>query len=566
MPLSERITTIETRALPTLSVQADAALSDYAALTGQVERTLLARHNRKISTPKKQAMAEFGLNGRQFNAIYRRVQGKISSYASNLANDIKDDERRLADIQNRIDTLQRRCDKAENPQLERLIRQRVNAQRRAEAITSRLAQRQRAQASGHTPVCFGSRKLFNAQHHLAENGYESHDDWLEDWQQARHCHIYVTGAKSEPSGCRNAQLKPEGVCPDTGLQRFNLHLALPPALHQRHGKTAVLEGLTFKRPSAEAKLASVLGQQHNRTVQKRIFQALRRAGKQPTDTRHEPVTEDNYLAETGTALSFQLVRDKRGWRIVTSFSHRVAEVVTRTDKSQGVVSLDINANHLSVTELGKDGSRITAFDVPLPRNGKPGLPLSSRPYQTHLQEAVKLIVQHAARVGKPLAIERLNLSAKKVLLRHGSKTYARMLSSFAFQLITQTLAARAHRDGVAVLHVNPAWTSLIGRLCFAPQLGDSTHSGAAMAVGQRALGLERPIKQQIPTSCLITICPGVKAGFNPPADGLRSYRALSESLNQWCHEQRTAHRRSMADWRLGLVASVRRQCLADIPM
>jgi hypothetical protein len=29
-------------------------------------------------------------------------------------------------------------------------------------------------------ICFGSRKLFNAQHHLKENNYKSHLEWLED--------------------------------------------------------------------------------------------------------------------------------------------------------------------------------------------------------------------------------------------------------------------------------------------------------------------------------------------------------------------------------------------------
>ena len=27
-------------------------------------------------------------------------------------------------------------------------------------------------------ICYGSKKLFNAQHHLVENGYSSHEEWL----------------------------------------------------------------------------------------------------------------------------------------------------------------------------------------------------------------------------------------------------------------------------------------------------------------------------------------------------------------------------------------------------
>ncbi len=34
-------------------------------------------------------------------------------------------------------------------------------------------------------ICWGSKKLFKAQHHLEENGYKSHQEWLCDWRKKR---------------------------------------------------------------------------------------------------------------------------------------------------------------------------------------------------------------------------------------------------------------------------------------------------------------------------------------------------------------------------------------------
>lgn len=42
-------------------------------------------------------------------------------------------------------------------------------------------------------IVFGGRKLFNAQHHLSENGYSAHAEWLEGWRKARSGNFYATG-------------------------------------------------------------------------------------------------------------------------------------------------------------------------------------------------------------------------------------------------------------------------------------------------------------------------------------------------------------------------------------
>ncbi len=40
-------------------------------------------------------------------------------------------------------------------------------------------------------ICFGSKKLFSAQHHLKISGFNSHEEWLEEWRAKRSGRFYM---------------------------------------------------------------------------------------------------------------------------------------------------------------------------------------------------------------------------------------------------------------------------------------------------------------------------------------------------------------------------------------
>lgn len=62
-----------------------------------------------------------------------------------------------------------------------------------------------------------------------------------------------------------------------------------------------------------------------------------------------------------------------------------------------------------------------------------------------------------------------------------------MLSSFAYGSLITHLKSRAVKIGVLIEQVNPAYTSLIGRVKFAKRYGLSIHQAAALAIGRRYL-------------------------------------------------------------------------------
>ena len=76
--------------------------------------------------------------------------------------------------------------------------QQVHQKRRRLAnLESRLAGLEADVAAGRVRLCFGSKRLWRKQHHLEQNGYASHEEWLQDWQDARSDEFFVLGSRDE---------------------------------------------------------------------------------------------------------------------------------------------------------------------------------------------------------------------------------------------------------------------------------------------------------------------------------------------------------------------------------
>ena len=143
--------------------------------------------------------------------------------------------------------------------------------------------------------------------------------------------------------------------------------------------------------------------------------------------------------------------------------------------------MDINADHLAIAELDRNGNIVDHQNIPLCTYGK-----SKEQSLGLIGDAVKQVIDWARQSGKPIALEDLDFAKKKAELEGTGRRYARMLSSFAYSRIVQTLQARAFDAGIEVIVVNPACTSIIGRHKFARRYGISDHQAAAACIGRRA--------------------------------------------------------------------------------
>ena len=164
-----------------------------------------------------------------------------------------------------------------------------------------------------------------------------------------------------------------------------------------------------------------------------------------------------------------------------------------SDALLGSVGVDVNADHLAVSEVDRFGNLIDARRIDLPVYGK-----STEQTKAIISEAVISVSSQAKKAAKPIVIEVLDFQKKKAQLEAQDPKYARMLSSFACNKVASSIHSIAFKDGVEVLEVNPAYTSVIGAVNYAQPKGISVHMGAALAIARRGLGLsEKPPASQV---------------------------------------------------------------------
>jgi hypothetical protein len=126
--------------------------------------------------------------------------------------------------------------------------------------------------------------------------------------------------------------------------------------------------------------------------------------------------------DAGTALSWRLHRDERGWRAFVSFNHQLADKTT-LDVAHGAIGIDFNVDHLAVTETDLFGNMLNTQRFELLREDA-----SSGQRNAALSDALTAAVAKAKSTRKPVVAEDLDFTAKKKAMAQLSPKGARMLS------------------------------------------------------------------------------------------------------------------------------------------
>ncbi len=150
----------------------DVALSAYAELHGRVERKLFAEvaAGKSAASLKSGYLKRYGIPARMFNGVRVSLEGKVASVREQQKLQLDSLGRRIARAQQHI------AGAAEHGRWDQAHQKR----RRLATLQSRLAALEAAIAQGRVRLCFGSKRLWRKQHHLEQNGYASHQEWLAD--------------------------------------------------------------------------------------------------------------------------------------------------------------------------------------------------------------------------------------------------------------------------------------------------------------------------------------------------------------------------------------------------
>ena len=347
-------------------------------------------------------------------------------------------------------------------------------------LQSRLAALEADIAEDRVRLCFGSKRLWRKQHHLAENEYSSHEDWLWDCREARGNEFFVVRSRDETAGC---QLCVATVADDGTL---TLRLRMPDCLAVQLGKYVTIQGIHFNQ-----------GHEH-------VLAALE-SNTEYARHRRQHGEKGARAAGLGQAISYRFKRDEKGWRVFATTD--MMDVPAATDKRRGAIGVDLNADHLAVAETDRPGNCVHAFSVPLVTYGK-----TRHQAEAIIGDAVAGVVAYAHKAGKPIVMERLDFRQKKAVLEGESRKYSRMLSSFSYGKTKACFLSRGYREGVKVHQVNPAFSSVIGRVKFMERYGLSVHQAASLALARRLLGCS----ERIPRRRVFPAGNGVQVAFTVP--------------------------------------------------
>ena len=450
----------------------DALLSAYADLYCRIQRKLFAQVSagRSAASLKQEYLQRYGIPARMFNAVRVSLEGKVASVREQQLMRQDDLQRRIARAQGQID---RAGDGARPDWLHQKRRRLGNLKAKLERLETDIG-------AGRIRLCFGSRRLWRRQHHLTANGYASHGEWLRDWRDARSDEFFVLGSRDETAGC---QLCVATVDDDGSL---TLRLRLPDALAGEQGKYLAILGVRFKYGHEQVLATLESNAEYAAFRRKHGEKAARQSG-------------------LGQAISYRFKRDGKGWRVFATT--QMVNVPVVTDKTRGAIGVDLNADHLAIAETDASGNWLRSWRAPLVTYGR-----SQNQAEALIGDAVASVVAYARDVGKPIVLEKLDFRQKKAILEGESPRYSRMLSSFSYGKIKSCFLSRGIRQGVEIHQVNPAFSSVIGRVKFMERYGLSVHQAAALTLARRLLGCS----ERIPRRRVCPVGNGVHVAFSVP--------------------------------------------------
>ena len=406
------------------SLSEENALDAYAALFCQLERKLFAQLMAKanINELKRNYIATYGITARQFNSLHYSIKGKISSAKECQKRNIEKIKEKISQLEKKLKTR-----KKLSPAI--LFNKTCSLNR----LKKKLKDLEEASKNGKVPICFGSNKVFREQFHL-EN--KTHEEWKKDWIALRNNQFFSIGSKDETAGNQSCVLTVKE-------NKFFIRLRLPNCLEKQFGKHLLIEDIRFNY--GKEKIAEAI------------------------------------TAEKKRAMTYRFLKDQKSWRIFVSFEEQATPIISK--KELGMIGVDINANHLAVTQIDHYGNKLQSKNVSLNLYGK-----TKQQAKAIIGDAVKEVIGLAKQKQAAVVLEDLNFEKKKLTLKDQDASIARMLSSFSYGKILENFYAKAFKEGIEIIRVSPAYTSMLGAIKYKKNYGLSTHAAAALCIARRGMG------------------------------------------------------------------------------
>ena len=330
--------------------------------------------------------------------------------------------------------------------------ERFQKQRRLQSLRGELGRVVADHSSGRVRVIEGGRRIAKIRHNLAAAEL-SLSQWREAWEAAR-WRIAAIGGGDEPFGNLTITVTPDGEV-SIRLPRPLEHLA-----NARHGRYVFSGRVGFAYRKDEW-LSRITG---GRPVSYTITRRPARAGV--------------YLSAAWTTNSGAY-----------GDGPTVPDSVARA--TGPVVGADLNDGHLAVRQLDQHGN-----PVGRPERIEFSLAGSTARRDAQVRHAITRLIRHTRRHAiAAIAVEDLNFADARATGRETmgrgqrGKRFRRTVAGIPTGVFRKRLAAQAHRRGIRLYAVNPAYTSAWGDQHWRkPYENVTRHEAAATVIGRRAQG------------------------------------------------------------------------------
>ncbi|MET7313347.1 IS200/IS605 family accessory protein TnpB-related protein [Streptomyces sp. NPDC005571] len=305
--------------------------------------------------------------------------------------------------------------------------------------------------TGHVRVVRGGRRLLKNRHNL-QAAQLTERGWRQRWEAER-WFLAADGESGKRFGNETIRVTPDGEV-SIKLPAPLAHLA-----NSKHGRYTLTARIAFAHRGAQ--------------------------------------WADRIEANRAVAYRIHLDTDRGRWYLTASWQRPVVQTIPlETARARGMVGVDTNADHFAAYRLDRHGNPI---GDPHRFGYDPSGTADHRDAQ--IRHALTRLLHWTKQTGaQTIGIENLDFAAEKTREKHGrKKRFRQLISGMPTGKLKARIVSMAAEHGIAIVAVDPAYTSMWGDQHWRKPLISKTrsmtrHDAASVAIGRRALG--HPIRRR----------------------------------------------------------------------
>ncbi|MGW6094532.1 IS200/IS605 family accessory protein TnpB-related protein [Streptomyces sp. NPDC055157] len=305
--------------------------------------------------------------------------------------------------------------------------------------------------AGQVRVVRGGRRLLNTRHHLTQARL-TEDQWRQRWEAER-WFLAADGESGKRFGNETIRVTPDGEV------SIKLPVPLAHLANTRHGRYILTARIAFAHRGAE--------------------------------------WADRIEANRAVAYRIHLDVERGRWYLTASWQRPVVQTIPlETARARGMIGVDTNADHFAAYRLDRHGNPVgEPHHFPYDLSGTAGH------RDAQIRHALTRLINWAKCVGvAAIGIEDLDFTTETTREKHGRrKQFRQLISGMPTAKLKARLVSMAAEQGLAIVAVDPAYTSMWGaqhwqKPLTTPHRTMSRHDAAGIAIGRRALG--HPIRRR----------------------------------------------------------------------